>query len=169
VITCYIPLGGNRCGPLLTWRNLLLTFLIAGVWHGANWTFVIWGLLHGLGVAVTHLLDHSRFYTERIPKGFKRIGVFLFVSLCWVFFRCDSVADALLILRRIFIAGWRAPQAPILLILMIAVAWAFHYLCESRFKRLATAQIVRVGMAVAILIALCVCAAGGQAFIYFQF
>ena len=63
----YIPLGGNRRGPLITYRNLFLTFFISGIWHGAAWTFVIWGVLHALGILITSELERSRLYRERVP------------------------------------------------------------------------------------------------------
>src|SRR5437868_465316 len=64
----YIPLGGNRRGELLTYRNLFITFLVSGIWHGAAWTFAIWGILHALGVMITRELERSAFYRDRVPK-----------------------------------------------------------------------------------------------------
>ena len=64
----YIPLGGNRGGKLLTYRNLLITFAVSGIWHGASWTFLIWGLLHGLGVMITRDLERSEFYCRACPS-----------------------------------------------------------------------------------------------------
>ena len=68
----YIPLGGNRGGTFLTYRNLFITFLISGIWHGAAWTFVIWGVLHALGVMLTRELERSAFYRERVPALVKQ-------------------------------------------------------------------------------------------------
>src|SRR2546429_1606257 len=98
----YIPLGGNRHGTFNTYRNLLVTFLLSGIWHGAAWTFAIWGALHGLGVVITRELERSARYRERVPKILKQAGVFTFVSFTWIFFRAGSLDDALLIVRRIF-------------------------------------------------------------------
>src|SRR6266487_6945202 len=100
----YIPLGGNKHGAFNTYRNLFLTFFISGIWHGAAWTFVIWGALHGLGVLITRELERSPFYRDRIPKFFKQLAVFTFVSFTWIFFRAESLGDAWLIVRRIFTA-----------------------------------------------------------------
>ena len=91
----YIPLGGNRQGSLNTYRNLFITFFISGIWHGAAWTFVIWGALHGLGVLITRELERSAVYRERVPKLLKQAGLFLFVSFTWIFFRAESLSDAL--------------------------------------------------------------------------
>src|SRR6266481_1707022 len=91
----YIPLGGNRDGTWNTYRNLFITFLVSGIWHGANWTFVIWGTLHGLGVIITRELERSVFYREQVPRLAKQLGVFAFVSFAWVFFRAGWLDDAL--------------------------------------------------------------------------
>ena len=128
----YIPLGGNRRGKLLTYRNLLVTFAVSGIWHGASWTFLIWGLLHGLGVMITRELERSAFYRDRVPKLAKQAGVFLFVCFAWIFFRAVSLGDATLIVRRIFTAPWHDPQAPALMLLMVGLVWLYAFLYESK-------------------------------------
>jgi alginate O-acetyltransferase complex protein AlgI len=165
----YIPLGGNRGGEFNTYRNLFITFFISGIWHGASWTFVIWGALHGLGILVTRELERSAVYRERVPRMFKQAAVFLFVSFTWIFFRAASLPDALLITRRLFTAAWQNPQIPALMLLLVAVVWAYEFLYESRFRDLLRSGIVRVGTAVFMVLYLCLCSAGGGAFIYFQF
>lgn len=165
----YIPLGGNRRGAFNTYRNLFLTFFISGIWHGAAWTFVIWGALHGLGVLVTRELERSAVYRERVPKILKQGGVFLFVTFTWIFFRADSLADALLIVRRLCTAAWHDPQIPALMLAMVALVWLYEFVYESRFRDILQTGLVRVGVAVCMLLYLCVCSSGGGAFIYFQF
>jgi alginate O-acetyltransferase complex protein AlgI len=165
----YIPLGGNRSGTLLTYRNLFLTFFISGIWHGANWTFMIWGALHGLGVLITRELERSAFYRERVPKLAKQFGVFLFVSFAWIFFRANSLGDACLIVQRIFNSAWQDPQIPLLMLVLIAGIWLYQFLYESKFRELLAGSFVRVSLAAAMIIYLCVCSSGGGAFIYFQF
>lgn len=165
----YIPLGGNRGGALLTYRNLFITFFISGIWHGANWTFMIWGALHGLGVLITRELEFSAFYRERVPKLVKQLGVFLFVTFTWIFFRANSLADAWLIVRRIFGSAWQDPQIPLLMLVLMAVIWLYQFLYESRFREWLAASYVRVGLAACMILYLCVCSSGGGAFIYFQF
>jgi D-alanyl-lipoteichoic acid acyltransferase DltB (MBOAT superfamily) len=164
----YIPLGGNRGGVFCTYRNLFLTFLISGIWHGANWTFMIWGALHGVGVLVTRELERSQIYRERVPRLCKQLGVFLFVTFTWIFFRADSLSDALLIVRRIF-DGWNDPQIPVLMLLLTGLVWLYQFLYESNVKELLKTSFVRVGLAVCMLLYLCLCSSGGGAFIYFQF
>jgi D-alanyl-lipoteichoic acid acyltransferase DltB (MBOAT superfamily) len=165
----YIPLGGNRAGTLAMYRNLFITFFISGIWHGAAWTFVIWGALHGLGVLVTRELERSAFYRERVPKLLKQAGVFLFVSFTWIFFRADSLADAWLIVRRIFTATWQSPQIPALMLVLIAVIWLYQFLYESKLREILKMGYVRVGVAVFMILYLCLCSSGGGTFIYFQF
>jgi len=165
----YIPLGGNRNGLLSTYRNLFLTFFISGIWHGANWTFMIWGALHGLGVLVTRELERSQVYRERVPKLLKQFGVFLFVTFTWIFFRADSLGDALLIVRRIFTGAWQDPQIPALMLLLAGVVWLYEFLYESKAREMLKTSLVRVSVAVCMLVYLCLCSSGGGAFIYFQF
>ena len=165
----YIPLGGNRGGTWSTYRNLFLTFFISGIWHGAAWTFMIWGALHGLGVLITRELERSAAYRERFPKPLKQAGVFLFVSFTWIFFRAGSLSDALLIIGRIFTAAWRNPEIPALMLLLVALVWAYEFLYESRLRVLLATGFARVTLAVLMIIYLCVCSSGGGAFIYFQF
>ena len=165
----YIPLGGNRGGILNTYRNLFITFFISGIWHGASWTFVIWGALHGLGVIITRELERSEFYRTRVPRLAKQLGVFAFVSFTWIFFRATSLSDALLIVRRIFGSGWGDPGIPILMIGMVTLIWLYQFLYESRYRNLLQTAGVRVGVAVFMVLYLCLCGSGGGAFIYFQF
>src|SRR5204862_1106979 len=127
----YIPLGGNRRGEWLTYRNLFITFLISGVWHGAAWTFAIWGLLHAIGVMVTRELERSAFYRERVPKIAKQLGVFIFVCFTWIFFRAANLSDAWMICGRIFKASWTEPRMPALMLLLILLVWFYQFICES--------------------------------------
>lgn len=104
----YIPLGGNRRGPRRTMINLMLTMLLGGLWHGANWTFVIWGGLHGLYLILQRLLapistrikSRSGILLVRMAGG---ILTFVAVMLAWVFFRAQSLEDALSVLRIILL------------------------------------------------------------------
>ncbi len=97
----YIPLGGSRAGLLKTCRNILITFLISGLWHGANWTFVIWGGLHGLYLVTERLLG------EKFRPG-KAVTFFL-VCFAWIFFRSASVSDAFAVIAQIFTPWTKGP------------------------------------------------------------
>jgi alginate O-acetyltransferase complex protein AlgI len=165
----YIPLGGNRGTTWQTYRNLFLTFFISGIWHGANWTFVIWGALHGLGVLLTRELEQSSFYVQRVPRLLKQAGVFVFVCVTWIFFRAESLGDAILIIRRIFTGSWSDPQVPVLMIAVVGLVWLYQLLYETRFRVILATTLVRVSVAVFMVLYLCLCSSGGGAFIYFQF
>ncbi len=165
----YIPLGGNRHGKWLTYRNLFITFFISGIWHGAAWTFVIWGSLHGLGVLITRELERSGFYRERVPKLLKQAGVFLFVSFTWIFFRAESLDDAWWIARRVLTGVWQNPQIPALMLLLVLAVWLYEFCYESRFRQFLATGFLRVGLVVLMVLYLCLASSGGGAFIYFQF
>jgi D-alanyl-lipoteichoic acid acyltransferase DltB (MBOAT superfamily) len=165
----YIPLGGNRGGAFTTYRNLFITFFVSGIWHGAAWTFVIWGALHGLGVMITRELERSAVYRERVPRLLKQLGVFVFVCFTWIFFRAGSLPDALFIIKRIFTAAWTDPQIPLLMVGLACLVWLYEMMYESRFRQVLQLGAVRVGLAVVMVVYLCLCSSGGGAFIYFQF
>lgn len=95
----YIPLGGNRNGQVSTYLNLFATFLIGGLWHGAAWTFVLWGAMHGFGVAIHRFWQGLGF---RMPKFFGWLLTFLFVNCSWVFFRANSFEDAVKVFKGMF-------------------------------------------------------------------
>ena len=93
----YIPLGGNRCGKFRHNVNLMITFIVSGLWHGANWTFVVWGAVHGIAQVVENALS------LRKAGGALRIaGTFAFVMLAWVFFRAESLGEAFYVLGHMF-------------------------------------------------------------------
>ena len=166
----YIPLGGNRGGELNTYRNVFLTMVICGLWHGAAWTFVIWGAIHGLGSVLTRRIEESSFYKERVPRLAKQLSVFTFVTFAWIFFRADSVADAWLIVSRLFTTGWPDPQFPLVALALIGSVWCYQFAYESAGRRLLELRVVRIGIVVAMILCLCLFAApGDQPFIYRQF
>ncbi|MHC1766478.1 MAG: MBOAT family protein [Verrucomicrobiia bacterium] len=165
----YIPLGGNRSGKWATYRNLFLTFLISGIWHGAAWTFVIWGVLHAIGVIGTRELERSEFYRERVPKIVKQLGVFAFVCFAWIFFRATSLSDAWLIISRIGTAAWSDPYVPALMLALVLAVWVYQYLLESDYRALLRTNTARVGLAVCMVVYMSLFSSGGGAFIYFQF
>lgn len=97
----YIPLGGNRKGNVRTYINLIIVFFCTGLWHGANWTFVVWGLFHG----VFQLLEKGpfgRWLNNKAPRVVAHIYALLVVTVGWVFFRADTLTDAITYLGRMF-------------------------------------------------------------------
>jgi len=97
----YIPLGGNRGNDLFVSRNLLLTMLIGGLWHGANWTFVFWGFYHGLLLLIHRKIEPV---WSKLPLFLQRVFTFLLVLIGWVFFRCETFAKAVVLLQKMFTA-----------------------------------------------------------------
>lgn len=97
----YIGLGGNRKGKARAYLNTLVTFLVSGIWHGANWTFVFWGFLHGIGVIVSGFVR-----TDGFRKRIMQILTFLYVCAAFVFFRADSMSDGFALFERIFSFEW---------------------------------------------------------------
>ena len=98
----YIPLGGNRGGEVKTYRNLLTTMLLGGLWHGANWTFVVWGAIHGFVLSIERVLfGHRKSHAEprALAKVVRQVITFHVVCLSWIFFRADSISSALAMIR----------------------------------------------------------------------
>lgn len=111
----YIPLGGNRVVKWRWYYNIILVFLVSGLWHGANWTFIAWGALHGFYMlfAISTRLMRERVANmmglNKVPKLFKIFKIFITFSLVcfgWVFFRANNISDALFIVSRLFV-GWQ--------------------------------------------------------------
>lgn len=110
----YIPLGGNRATRTRWFTNLFITFVVSGLWHGANWTFVVWGALHGayLIAAIVTEGPRSRWadavgltrYPE-LHKQLKRVVVFGLVCFAWIFFRAESLTDALTVVQGLFVTA----------------------------------------------------------------
>lgn len=110
----YIPLGGNKKGKLRTYINILFVFLVSGLWHGANWTFVVWGAVHGFYQVVGRATSAFRAtlwkksgvnYDGRAVSALKVITTFLLVDFAWIFFRSDSLKDAFYVITHIFDLG----------------------------------------------------------------
>ncbi len=97
----YIPLGGNRKGPWRTYLNLAITMLLGGLWHGAQWQFIVWGGLHGLLLAAERA-NGKRSLFPRLPRPLQMSATFVLVLFTWVFFRAASLADALRYLAAMF-------------------------------------------------------------------
>ncbi len=166
----YIPLGGNRKGKFNTYRNMFLTMVISGLWHGAAWTFIIWGAVHALGRFCTRELETTPFYKEKVPKIVKQIFVFVFVTFAWIFFRAESIGDAWIIITRIFTSGFTDPRCPLLALALIVAVWLYQYAYESKLKWLLELRTVRIGIIILMILYLALFASSSQQpFIYLQF
>lgn len=167
----YIPLGGNRFGTFNTYRNLMLTMLFGGLWHGASWTFVFWGFYHGLLLCVYRVFKAS---WDGLPRLVQQLGMFVAVMVGWVFFRATSFGEALHILRLLVIPtdGLRFTEVNLGLALftMGMAAWwsmagpnAFEMQHEWTWRR-------RLGLAAAFGAGLAmIVTARPSPFLYFQF
>jgi alginate O-acetyltransferase complex protein AlgI len=164
----YIPLGGNRGSREQTYRNLLLTMLIGGLWHGAGWTFVLWGAYHGWLLALYRMTPGW----DRLPAAFRRIVMFVLVLIGWVFFRAKDLAMAGTLLKTMF--GWKpAPWPPGLrgLLLLLFVAGAIAHGARNTWQidhrwRFAPALALGIGVAACLGV---LYGAEPSPFLYFQF
>jgi alginate O-acetyltransferase complex protein AlgI len=175
----YIPLGGNRHGVRRTYAALMTTMLLGGLWHGANWTFVAWGGLHGLYLSVERLLRARFAHYRPGPLAFVALGILTYalVNVTWVFFRAKTFGKAWTVLRGM--AGQNADTRPILStfnLLTVAVIVGgiliTHWLMRSRTLEsvVARAPALLVSAVWALMAFAIVIAQGdGSAFIYFQF
>ena len=99
----YIPLGGSRCSKARTYWNILVTFLVSGIWHGANWTFIFWGAMHGVLQIIEKALGWQKYEGKNWAVRIVRIVVtFLLVNFAWVFFRMPNISDAFGMIAKMF-------------------------------------------------------------------
>lgn len=114
----YIPLGGNRNGRARMYLNLLVIFFVSGLWHGAGWKFVVWGMLHGILYCFTRAYQqfkkqHKKEVSVKAWNGIKKTAcvlmTFLYVNIAWIFFRANSISDAVKLIERILIGGFGKP------------------------------------------------------------
>ena len=174
----YIPLGGNRLGEAMTYRNLLLTMLLGGLWHGANWTFVIWGGIQGLVLSFERFIfGHHEEHV--VPHGWskwlRRVITFQIVCFSWIFFRAESVSGAATMIRSLGHFQWTSDYTAAWTLLLILGALGFamdlqleasgsEYLFQHSPRALVYCSAVAV-MTMLILFS----ASDRLAFIYFQF
>jgi alginate O-acetyltransferase complex protein AlgI len=186
----YISLGGNRGGTARTYRNLMLTMVIGGFWHGANWTFVIWGYIHGVVLCIERFAHNLFGIEKRNPKPkessgrnslldpaswMKRLVIFHVVCFSWIFFRATSTGDAFGLLSGLFHFQWIPEYSTALLFLIVFSLPLFiidiliehrgeEYLFEKSHPYLSAA--VALGLLAAIIL---FAGSKANAFIYFQF
>ncbi len=178
----YIPLGGSRHGEAQTYRNLMITMLLGGLWHGANWTFVIWGAIHGLGQSIQRLI-RTTFGAGRdrdAEPGFlklwaQRIFIFHVVCFAWIFFRATSMHEAWQLIAGLRIPEWKPEffTAYKFLAIFSAPLFVMDVLLETRhedflFQR-TTAPVQWAWASALVMIVALLSANETNAFIYFQF
>jgi alginate O-acetyltransferase complex protein AlgI len=165
----YIPLGGNRGSNLLVYRNLLITMILGGLWHGASWTFVVWGAYHGVLLA---LFRFGGRWWSKMPLLAQRLCTFILVVIGWVFFRSTDFTMALTLLKTMF--SWPAEVSmagQFVLLAALAIAAALAHLGPNTFElRHNWSRAATAGMACLLLGALLVIyGARSSPFLYFQF
>jgi alginate O-acetyltransferase complex protein AlgI len=170
----YIPLGGNRGGRWATYRNLLLTMLLGGFWHGANWTFAVWGLYHGLLLSLERAVRFP--LSGKLGRGVATAGTFLAVVIGWVVFRAQTFAAV-----RVMLAGMLWPTSgrhlghttTALALACMAATLAGHLSGEwvpwQRVQRRLPAPVLGGAMVALLLLVQLLMPATGKAFIYFRF
>lgn len=174
----YKPLGGSRCSTIKHYRNLLLTMLISGLWHGANWTFVLWGGLHGMFLIVNSAYSKFVKHKSLSPKIIRIMTTYFFIVFAWIFFRANNVQDAFTIISKItteqghLFLGDGIPSL-VLPILMICILLIKEIKDEYQFRislmhhKNPWISIPASALVIAIIL-LCAEFNSGQ-FIYFQF
>ncbi len=175
----YIPLGGNRHGALATARNLMLTMLLGGLWHGANWTFLIWGAMHGAMLVVDHVWRRSavfaRWGSKPLVKALDWTLTFHFVCFAWLFFRAPTLDAAMQFIAGVWSDNGAAATMPGVVAPLIAAGAATQIVPSRYIRRLAMkfdnfGAIAQTAVGAALLYFIVVMAPSASApFIYFQF
>jgi alginate O-acetyltransferase complex protein AlgI len=174
----YIPLGGNRLGPVRTYANLMTVMVIGGLWHGAQWTFVAWGTLHGLMLAWERLTARHGWF-KTLPHPVKVGTTFVIVLITWVFFRAENFEVAWRYLAAMFGRETLVATAPLLearvlsdfnfLQLLIAALVAFLLPNTQRILRVFVPWKAAAGLLLLVLAIAVMFARGHSPFLYFQF
>jgi alginate O-acetyltransferase complex protein AlgI len=175
----YIPLGGNRVAIPRWSLNILIVFMLSGLWHGANWTFVVWGALHGLVLLIERYF--SKIFMFEIKKEWSLLNVFLILktfivtSFIWIFFRAENFNKAKEIISVIFINNnikfnLISLKIPLIAIIGLIIFDFFHY--NSRFDKTLNTFKIPYRWAIYSFLLFCLFALSGTekfSFIYFQF
>ncbi|MDE7469232.1 MAG: MBOAT family protein, partial [Desulfovibrionaceae bacterium] len=178
----YIPLGGNRISTSRTYFNLFVVFLATGIWHGAEWTFIVWGILHGIVVIVERMctIEH---YTRWYHIALRHCYVLIFLSFGWVLFRADSLRYGIRYIRamlgfpskrEIGYNIWYYLDAKIVIVLIIAILLSTgitkSLFCEVKEENRAYSFSINItSLCIAILSLFLICASTYNPFIYFRF
>ncbi len=175
----YIPLGGSRNGRFKQIRNVLITMVLGGLWHGASWTFVIWGLIHGLVIALTHLIRWQRLGgpLAATPRWIKIFVTFHLVTFTWIVFRAESVSDIGRIVAGIFqgplpdLAAFASANVfPLTLLAVFFATHRYDNLTRIRaFVRKAPGELLWPIIIMLWVLAITISAGNSADFIYFDF
>ena len=181
----YFPLGGSRGGTWMKIRNTFLIFLVSGFWHGANWTFIVWGLLNAIYIMPSIIFNTNRNHIDIVAKGnylpsirefFMMLSTFFLTVFAWIFFRSASLSDAFSFIKGIFSSSlFSIPSIHpldlfILLLIFLTIEWlgrASQFAIENTFEK--SSNFLRYGLYYLLLVAIFFYNSAGQQFIYFQF
>lgn len=169
----YVPLGGNRKGTFMTYRNLMLTMVLGGLWHGASWNFVIWGTLHGGALAVNRAWQRKGLFG--LPRIVAVVATFHFVCFAWIFFRAPSFGHATAVLERIGSLSTETPNLAPKVMAALAIGFATHFYPRGWLDRLRATFAELPAVAQGVVLAACAqaihfaAAAEAEPFIYGQF
>ena len=190
----YIPLGGNRRGIVRTYINIMLVFIISGIWHGANWTFILWGILNGILSVVDKMLDK---YEKKMFEAVRWIGTFIIVTILWSLFRAESIKEwSDIMLKIIKFQDLNITNGPIWLLAfpemflfndLLKLGWfvdnvkgfwllvwtllsfAICLLFENNYRKLKDNSLVMMVFAAFIFIWGVICLSSESVFVYFNF
>ena len=172
----YIPMGGNRVGRWRQYLNLMLTFVVSGLWHGANWTFLCWGALHGIFVCVEKALRIGHHEYQGFRKFVHWLITFVTVTVAWVFFRARTISDAIAVLTGIFTSFGR-PVVRVSDFIIVALCLLLMLMTGLRKERKTTPpsnipqaswpKLVAIALLIAVITLFGVL--DSSQFIYFQF
>ena len=165
----YFPLGGNRHSQRRMYRNLMITMVLGGLWHGAAWTFVVWGAYHGVLLC---LYRRYGAWWDLLPAPAQRAGMFLLVVVGWTFFRATSWSDAITLVHRMFVPtpGIFPPGSEALVFMLVLCGALAHFGPNSFELRHQWRPAAAMGWAVILLLSLVrIYGADSSPFLYFQF
>ncbi|MBK6338073.1 MAG: MBOAT family protein [Bacteroidetes bacterium] len=181
----YFPLGGSSGGTWMKIRNTFLIFLVSGFWHGANWTFIVWGLLNAIYIMPSIIFNTNRNHIDIVAKGnylpsirefFMMLSTFFLTVFAWIFFRSASLSDGFSFIKGIFSSSlFSIPSIHpldlfILLLIFLTIEWlgrASQFAIENTFEK--SSNFLRYGLYYLLLVAIFFYNSAGQQFIYFQF
>ena len=176
----YIPLGGNRHGKTRQYFNLFITMVLGGLWHGASWNFLVWGALHGAGLAIHKLVEPKLKKLSFQSDFLSGLITFHFVCFCWIFFRAADISVVEIILKQIFTSfHFEIVQQVIAaykwIFLLMVIGFSIHFLSDSfkmKLKEITnqTPLLVKLSMLIAAIVFIGqIKSSEVQPFIYFQF
>lgn len=117
----YIPLGGNRCSKARNYFNIFCTFLVSGIWHGANWTFIVWGMLHGVFQVMEKMLGLHKLQSRGAVRAIRTFIAFFIITFLWIFFRMPTLGDACGVIGRIFTQFGTITERPAFALFLILI------------------------------------------------